>query len=216
MKLEDLGEIYDVDMRIRVCETHRRQEPEFRIELGTMECETSVVPWYQWVIVIWPLMTSSWWDLRSELGWCVSQSKFMYGLFSITASIWPLLLPTVAKFLFLSTGFLASRVPQDLDAIVIGSGIGGLSIAVLLSKVGKKVLVLEQHDRAGGCCHTFSEKGFEFDVGENAIVWVDSARHAMPIPILKYSTWLPYILKQYFSVIATYSILFFCIEKQNE
>lgn len=65
----------------------------------------------------------------------------------------------------LKQGFLASRVPQDLDAIVIGSGIGGLSIAVLLSKVGKKVLVLEQHDRAGGCCHTFSEKGFEFDVG---------------------------------------------------
>ncbi|KAB5553715.1 hypothetical protein PHYPO_G00041840 [Pangasianodon hypophthalmus] len=65
----------------------------------------------------------------------------------------------------LKQGFLASRVPQDLDAIVIGSGIGGLSIAVLLAKVGKKVLVLEQHDRAGGCCHTFSEKGFEFDIG---------------------------------------------------
>ncbi|KAK3553196.1 hypothetical protein QTP86_031776 [Hemibagrus guttatus] len=65
----------------------------------------------------------------------------------------------------LKQGFLASRVPQHLDAIVIGSGIGGLSIAVLLTKVGKKVLVLEQHDRAGGCCHTFTEKGFEFDVG---------------------------------------------------
>ncbi|XP_046722633.1 all-trans-retinol 13,14-reductase-like [Silurus meridionalis] len=65
----------------------------------------------------------------------------------------------------LKQGFLVSRVPQDLDAIVIGSGIGGLSIAVLLAKVGKKVLVLEQHDRAGGCCHTFSEKGFEFDIG---------------------------------------------------
>ncbi|KAF5903218.1 putative all-trans-retinol 13,14-reductase, partial [Clarias magur] len=65
----------------------------------------------------------------------------------------------------LKQGFLASRVPQNLDAIVIGSGIGGLGIAVLLAKVGKKVLVLEQHDRAGGCCHTFSEKGFEFDVG---------------------------------------------------
>uniref|UniRef100_A0A3P8RT36 All-trans-retinol 13,14-reductase n=1 Tax=Amphiprion percula TaxID=161767 RepID=A0A3P8RT36_AMPPE len=31
--------------------------------------------------------------------------------------------------------------------------------------IGKKVLVLEQHDRAGGCCHTFTEKGFESDVG---------------------------------------------------
>ncbi|XP_067274944.1 all-trans-retinol 13,14-reductase [Pseudorasbora parva] len=65
----------------------------------------------------------------------------------------------------LKQGFLASKVPQDLDAIVVGSGIGGLAIAVLLAKIGKKVLVLEQHDRAGGCCHTFTEQGFEFDVG---------------------------------------------------
>lgn len=66
----------------------------------------------------------------------------------------------------LSLGFLASKVPKDLDAIIIGSGVGGLGLAVLLARVGKKVLVLEQHDRAGGCCHTFTEKGFEFDVGE--------------------------------------------------
>ncbi|XP_056143931.1 all-trans-retinol 13,14-reductase-like [Lampris incognitus] len=65
----------------------------------------------------------------------------------------------------LKQGFVASKVPENVDAIVIGSGIGGLGLAVLLSKVGKKVLVLEQHDRAGGCCHTFTEKGFEFDVG---------------------------------------------------
>lgn len=54
-----------------------------------------------------------------------------------------------------------------MDAIIIGSGVGGLGLAVLLAKVGKKVLVLEQHSKAGGCCHTFSEKGFEFDVGES-------------------------------------------------
>ncbi|XP_072299009.1 all-trans-retinol 13,14-reductase [Eucyclogobius newberryi] len=65
----------------------------------------------------------------------------------------------------LKQGFVASKVPENLDAVVVGSGIGGLGIAVLLAKVGKKVLVLEQHDRAGGCCHTFTEKGFEFDVG---------------------------------------------------
>ena len=51
------------------------------------------------------------------------------------------------------------KVPSDLDAIVIGSGIGGLSVAALLSKVGQKVLVLEQHDVAGGCTHTFADKG---------------------------------------------------------
>uniref|UniRef100_A0A3B3TKP8 All-trans-retinol 13,14-reductase n=1 Tax=Poecilia latipinna TaxID=48699 RepID=A0A3B3TKP8_9TELE len=65
----------------------------------------------------------------------------------------------------LKQGFVASKVPDNLDAVIIGSGVGGLGLAVLLAKVGKKVLVLEQHSRAGGCCHTFTEKGFEFDVG---------------------------------------------------
>ncbi|KAG1968459.1 all-trans-retinol 13,14-reductase [Pimephales promelas] len=77
----------------------------------------------------------------------------------------PMVFDRKLKNKVLKQGFLASKVPQDLDAIVVGSGIGGLAIAVLLAKVGKKVLVLEQHDRAGGCCHTFTEQGFEFDVG---------------------------------------------------
>ncbi len=59
----------------------------------------------------------------------------------------------------LKQGFSQDKVPDDLDAIVIGSGIGGLSVAALLSKAGQRVLVLEQHDVAGGCTHTFSDKG---------------------------------------------------------
>nr|XP_020649644.1 all-trans-retinol 13,14-reductase-like [Pogona vitticeps] len=65
----------------------------------------------------------------------------------------------------LKRGFSLDAVPSNLDAIVIGSGIGGLSVAVVLAKAGKRVLVLEQHGKAGGCCHTFKQKGFEFDVG---------------------------------------------------
>lgn len=69
----------------------------------------------------------------------------------------------------LKQGFQMKHVPEKLDAIVIGSGIGGLTTAGILSKAGKKVLVLEQHDQAGGCCHTFIEKGFEFDIGVHYI-----------------------------------------------
>ena len=66
----------------------------------------------------------------------------------------------------ISAGFSAACVPSALDAVVIGSGVGGLTAAALLSRAGKRVLVLEQHDQAGGCTHTFQNKGFEFDVGK--------------------------------------------------
>ena len=58
-----------------------------------------------------------------------------------------------------------SKIPNDIDTIVIGSGIGGLSCAALLSRVGKKVLVLEQHYIAGGCMHVFEDKGIEHETG---------------------------------------------------
>ena len=51
---------------------------------------------------------------------------------------------------------------EKWDAIVIGSGIGGLTAASILAKTGKKVLVLEQHDQAGGCCHTYIDKGMYY------------------------------------------------------
>ena len=62
-------------------------------------------------------------------------------------------------------GYSKRKIPQDLDYIIIGSGISGLTTAAVLSKIGKRVLVLEQHYIAGGCCHTFTEDGYEFDTG---------------------------------------------------
>ena len=57
-------------------------------------------------------------------------------------------------------------VTEDYDAIVIGSGIGGLACAAMLAKHGqKKVLVLERHYTAGGYTHVFHRPGYEWDVG---------------------------------------------------
>ncbi len=62
-------------------------------------------------------------------------------------------------------GFSKKKIPKNIDTIIIGSGIGGLTCAGLLSKVGQRVLVLEQHYIAGGSTHAFDDKGYEFDTG---------------------------------------------------
>ena len=35
-----------------------------------------------------------------------------------------------------------------------------MTTGAILSKSGKRVLLLEQHDQAGGCCHSFIDKGY--------------------------------------------------------
>uniref|UniRef100_A0A8C5TZ39 All-trans-retinol 13,14-reductase n=1 Tax=Malurus cyaneus samueli TaxID=2593467 RepID=A0A8C5TZ39_9PASS len=77
----------------------------------------------------------------------------------------PLVTDQRARDRVLKRAFSAHRVPDRLDAVVIGSGVGGLAVAATLAKAGRRVLVLEQHDQAGGCCHTFQQHGTEFDVG---------------------------------------------------
>lgn len=54
---------------------------------------------------------------------------------------------------------------EKYEVIVIGSGIGGLTTAALLAKSGRQVLLLEQHDRAGGYAHGFKRKKYTFDAG---------------------------------------------------
>jgi phytoene dehydrogenase-like protein len=51
------------------------------------------------------------------------------------------------------------------DIIIIGAGLGGLTAGAKLSREGKKVLLIEQHDRPGGCATTFKRKNFTFEVG---------------------------------------------------
>jgi all-trans-retinol 13,14-reductase len=65
--------------------------------------------------------------------------------------------------------YRTGRAAKDYDAIVIGSGIGGLTCAALLSKLGRKVCVLEQHYTAGGFTHSYERNGYEWDVGVHYI-----------------------------------------------
>jgi all-trans-retinol 13,14-reductase len=63
-----------------------------------------------------------------------------------------------------------TALEERWDAIVIGSGIGGLAAAAMLAKHGgKRVLVLERHYTAGGYTHAFHRPGYEWDVGVHYI-----------------------------------------------
>ncbi len=70
----------------------------------------------------------------------------------------------------IATPYKRSPNNEGYDAIVIGSGIGGLAAAALLSRLaGQRVLVLERHYTAGGYTHTFRRPDYEWDVGVHYI-----------------------------------------------
>ncbi len=57
----------------------------------------------------------------------------------------------------------------DVDAVVIGSGAGGLTAALAMAIAGQRVLVLEQHYLPGGWCHSFDLGGYSFSPGVHYI-----------------------------------------------
>jgi all-trans-retinol 13,14-reductase len=54
---------------------------------------------------------------------------------------------------------------NKFDAVIIGSGLGGLSCAAAFARQGFKPVVLEKHDKPGGYATTFARPGgYNFDV----------------------------------------------------
>lgn len=51
------------------------------------------------------------------------------------------------------------------EVVIIGSGLGGLVCAHILSKAGKRVLVLEKNSQPGGCLQSYRRDGLTFDTG---------------------------------------------------
>ncbi len=55
--------------------------------------------------------------------------------------------------------------PERFDAVIIGSGIGGLVTGALLSKEGYRVAILEKNPQIGGALQTYARDKLVFDSG---------------------------------------------------
>jgi all-trans-retinol 13,14-reductase len=58
---------------------------------------------------------------------------------------------------------------EAYDVIVVGAGLGGLSCAALLSRAGKRVLVLEKNHRPGGYGITLTCQGHRVDIASQSL-----------------------------------------------
>lgn len=76
--------------------------------------------------------------------------------------------------LFIAVSFISSALAFELkqakqpgnsnyDAIIVGSGVGGLTIAALLAHKNYRVLVLEKEEVIGGLCRSWAQDGFCFN-----------------------------------------------------
>lgn len=56
---------------------------------------------------------------------------------------------------------------KNIDIVIIGAGLTGLTMGFYLKKAGKNVLILEKDQRTGGVINTVSQDGFTFETGPN-------------------------------------------------
>lgn len=60
-----------------------------------------------------------------------------------------------------------------VSAAVIGSGFGGLALAIRLQAAGCRTVIFEKRDQAGGRAYVYRDQGFTFDAGPTVITAPD-------------------------------------------
>jgi all-trans-retinol 13,14-reductase len=66
--------------------------------------------------------------------------------------------------------YYSTQLPDGpVDDVIIGSGMGGMVLAGLLTRFGRKVCVLEQHYVPGGVTHSFRRRELRFNIGVHLV-----------------------------------------------
>ncbi|MBU4237562.1 MAG: NAD(P)/FAD-dependent oxidoreductase, partial [Proteobacteria bacterium] len=71
---------------------------------------------------------------------------------------------------------MASHSSFPRDVLIIGSGVGGLSTAIILAKLGFEVTVLEKNGQAGGVMRSYTRDGIECPVGVHYLGSLDQGQ----------------------------------------
>ncbi len=79
-----------------------------------------------------------------------------------------------------------------MKAAVIGSGVGGLAIAIRLAQKGYDVTVFEKNDHAGGKMSEIRGNGFRFDTGPSLFTLPELARELIELTGEKVDEYLQY------------------------
>jgi hypothetical protein len=114
-----------------------------------------------------------------EIGlmWCLTATSFLAFVFVSVEAFVPIASSSVRQ----TRRPGASGDVEEVDVVVVGAGIGGLSCAALTAKYGFKTLCVEAHDTPGGVAHSFSRYSsasksipFRFDSGPSLITGLSS------------------------------------------
>ncbi|MFN5464553.1 MAG: NAD(P)-binding protein, partial [Cyanobacteriota bacterium] len=74
-----------------------------------------------------------------------------------------------------------SSTSNEVDLIVVGSGLGGLCAGAVAASYGLEVMVLEAHSQPGGAAHGFRQGGFHFESGPS--LWSGLSAWPSPNPL---------------------------------
>lgn len=70
----------------------------------------------------------------------------------------------------------SGTLPREVEVAIIGTGMGSLSAAITLNKLGISTALIDQNWQVGGCTTSYWRKGYVFEAGATTLVGLEQDR----------------------------------------